>query len=340
MAKTLTLPIAYAQLVLDVAHAQGLDQAALLDGLELKPETLRQADARLPMETCARLLLRVMHRSDNPAIGYDIGLHSNLRTHGLVGLGVLSLPTLREALDFGARFINLRTPFLRIETRVDGDTAAVLVEESLPLGPLRDCCFDLFLVGMWRISQSLTVDAPAARSLATLEFDRPQPTYFPAYRDRLPPVRFNACANRIVFPVGLLDRPLGPTDRGAAETVQAQLERERSLLPVDDGSIGPRVMALLQQAAPTLPSLPQAAGQLHLSPRSLKRRLHKEGLLYSELLAGARAQAACTLLESTPLSVAGIAERLGYRDPANFTRAFRRWTGRCPSAWRRDAGTP
>ena len=72
-----------------------------------------------------------------------------------------------------------------------------------------------------------------------------------------------------------------------------------------------------------------------MSVRSLQRRLADFGLTHSRLLDEVRLEAARRLLERTDTSLAQIASDLGYADPANFTRAFQRWTAQTPSAYRR-----
>ena len=86
---------------------------------------------------------------------------------------------------------------------------------------------------------------------------------------------------------------------------------------------------------PAPPSLEAIAGQLHLTPRTLIRRLKSSGTSYRQLLDDARIDCAQTLLGDARLMVAEVAARLGYSDPANFGRAFRKLTGTTPAAWRR-----
>ncbi len=77
-----------------------------------------------------------------------------------------------------------------------------------------------------------------------------------------------------------------------------------------------------------------------MSVRSLQRRLLEIGLTHRRLLDEVRFEAACHMLERTETSLAQIASNLGYADPANFTRAFERWTGQTPSAYRRRSRHP
>jgi AraC-like DNA-binding protein len=88
------------------------------------------------------------------------------------------------------------------------------------------------------------------------------------------------------------------------------------------------------------PSLAEVASMLHLSPRTLRRRLAEEGTSYRTLLDEVRGQLAEELLLNEQLTVEEVAQRLGYAETSSFTHAFRRWTGQGPRALRDAAGGP
>jgi AraC-like DNA-binding protein len=58
---------------------------------------------------------------------------------------------------------------------------------------------------------------------------------------------------------------------------------------------------------------------------------------FSSLVDAERMRRALLLLRSHELTIENVGERLGYQNIANFTRAFRRWTGKTPSAYRNGA---
>ena len=74
---------------------------------------------------------------------------------------------------------------------------------------------------------------------------------------------------------------------------------------------------------------------MHTTPRTLIRRLRNEDATYRDILEDLRREYAGQLLQDARLTVADVGEVLGYREPANFGRAFRRWYGASPAAWRR-----
>jgi AraC-like DNA-binding protein len=97
------------------------------------------------------------------------------------------------------------------------------------------------------------------------------------------------------------------------------------------GSLRLAIAAVMHEATPSLDWAADVAG---VSSRTLRRRLDAIGLSWSGLIAQTRFNTARRLLETNDLEIRDVAREVGYSDPANFTRAFRRWTGESPSAYR------
>jgi AraC-like DNA-binding protein len=116
-------------------------------------------------------------------------------------------------------------------------------------------------------------------------------------------------------------------DPAATRLAREQCERELAALGEGAPVVG-RVRGLLRDDLSL--SLPDAAKRVSMSPRTLKRRLAEQGTTFTELIDDARRQRALVLLEDRRLTLEAIAAELGYSDTANFSRAFRRWTGRPP----------
>src|SRR5262249_42875182 len=79
------------------------------------------------------------------------------------------------------------------------------------------------------------------------------------------------------------------------------------------------------------------ASQLGLSRQSLFRKLKAEGVTFEEVLDGLRRTLALRYLNGEGLSVKETAFRLGFSEPASFSRAFKRWTGKSPLEVRRKS---
>ncbi len=137
--------------------------------------------------------------------------------------------------------------------------------------------------------------------------------------------RFGAAADCIVFPQAVL------ASRLCSDRVTAALRPT----PLPDGdfltSVRETIRCLLEFGELDLPTLAEAA---NTSVRSLHRRLGEAGLKFRRLADDARFDASCRLLRDPTIRITDIAVELGYTDAANFTRAFRRWAGVSPLAFR------
>ena len=82
------------------------------------------------------------------------------------------------------------------------------------------------------------------------------------------------------------------------------------------------------------PTVNYTAHRVGIPVRTLQRRLRDSGLSYSELVEQTRFELACRLLDKPGAKATDVARALGYTDPSSFSRAFRRWTGMSPRAYR------
>lgn len=168
-------------------------------------------------------------------------------------------------------------------------------------------------------------------------FDWPEPPYYSQFRERLPTVRWNQPHNQIRFPLALLDRAVLTADSSAVKQALQALERELAELGDAPENVAAQVRAALQRGRDGYPALDTIAARLHMSGSTLKRRLQAGGTRFQALLDETRREDALRLLQNPGLDLQEIGRLLGFSDPACFTRAFRRWTGKTPSAWR-EAG--
>lgn len=327
------IPAVYGLLILDVADHHAVDRQKLIEEAGIPVRLLDEPNARLTVRQAGGLLYLASQRSSEPGFGYEIGLHSNLTSHGLMGYGLLSSATLREAIALGEKFVQLRLPMLSIRQFVEDGFGVIDVRETAPVGPMRQCLFDLFLVGLARMAPALT-GRSVPREEIELCFDYPEPDYYSRYADRLPSMRFNTGSNQLRFPAKYLDFKPDTANPVTARMVEEQCVQELEQLGLA-GDLVKQVQALLKASGEGFPGLGSVAASLHMSERSLKRKLKAHGTSFRVLLDAARHQDSIRLLKNSELSIERIAGQLGYADPANFTRAFRKWTNVTPSQYRR-----
>lgn len=146
-------------------------------------------------------------------------------------------------------------------------------------------------------------------------------------------VSFNQPNNAISFPKSLLIRRL----KHPGECDLSQQQQDCALLKTSAPALNFTVslrqllQSLLRDGYPHVEMVAEIVG---MSTRSLQRRLAGDGLSYSRLVDQVRFNLAADLLKEPSIHLLEIAFELGYTDAANFTRAFRRWTGKTPSQFR------
>jgi AraC-like DNA-binding protein len=150
------------------------------------------------------------------------------------------------------------------------------------------------------------------------------------------PLRFDSEESAIVFESHWLERPLPPLDPRTRRQIEATVKSRQSELLADFPSAVRRALRKQLLIGPC--SIDAVAAQFGMHRRTLDRRLQQHGVHYRDLLDAVRHEAACQLLRDTRLQVQQIAESLRYSSAANFSTAFRRWTGLSPLDFRRTAG--
>jgi AraC-like DNA-binding protein len=136
-----------------------------------------------------------------------------------------------------------------------------------------------------------------------------------------------------------LDYPLIMASAVALRLANEQCERELQALS-SGGPFVETVRNLLVNREGTFRSARQVADAVGMSPRTLRRKLALHGSSLSTLFDRERRDQALLLLRLQKLSLADVAERLEYGNVQTFVRAFQRWTGMTPAAYRRNSGPP
>jgi AraC-like DNA-binding protein len=147
------------------------------------------------------------------------------------------------------------------------------------------------------------------------------------------PVRFGQPRNAIVLAAAQLALPsthASPPLHALHEKVVAE-----ALPPTVERPLLDRLRAALaDQLEGGPPPLSALAKALATSTRTLQRRLAEQGIDYQQVVDDVRHERALTLLADPAMSVLAVARAVGYGDASAFHRAFRRWTGTTPAAWR------
>lgn len=146
-------------------------------------------------------------------------------------------------------------------------------------------------------------------------------------------VRFSAQINAMVIDKQYLHLPWPNGSATSRALAQRQCEEEQSALAYS-GGLKAMLCDYLRAEIRRAPTLERCAAHFNMSSATLKRKLHKHGTHYQELLDRVRKQVSVYLLQVCGYSNEQVASYLGFHDSANFRRSFKRWTGLTPSAYR------
>jgi AraC-like DNA-binding protein len=307
----------------------------VLAGTGLREEELGDELARVPLESYLAAVRQARDLTNEPGLGFCMGLSARVSAFGHLGFAVMSAATVRDAIDVAVQFAPMISTSMTLHLKVESGIASLVVEDRAGVDDdIRDVIVISRLAALWNVAYALSgldLDGVA-------EMNIPEPPYHRRFAHLVPGTRYGQPTNRIVMRAEKLDVPLLMADPAALRIARDRCEQALDSLTAG-GRLVRRVRQLLTDpAGKGYRSLDEVASKIHMSPSTLKRRLLLQGHSMSRLLQEERRDRALLLLRSSALSVEEVAERLGYWSVQNFVRAFRRWTGLTPSAYRQTAG--
>ncbi|PTY38253.1 AraC family transcriptional regulator [Saccharospirillum sp. MSK14-1] len=303
------------------------------------PELRAVLDSRGPADIVALPLWRellasaVALRPQQPAPGLAIGGLVQPRHLGVLGYLTLTCQTLGEAMLAYQRYESLFYGQDLVEVLSEGSVINLRWPASASVGDLAD---SVSIAALIRFMRRLASQPP---SLTDVSFVFPAPTQeaHQAYEDFFGcPVHFDASHTSVRFPQSLLSIRLPHNDTSLRALLDQQAQALLQALPDSD----PFDRALQHTMVRLLPegqvSLKRVAAQLHVSVRTLQRRLEQRQLTWRSLLDRTREQLAHHYLADASLTLSEIALLLGYSEHSAFSRAYRQWTGHTPAQARQS----
>ncbi len=319
----------YARLLCEVAKDHDLPVADILREAGLSAARIDSAAQHIGHAQMNALIRGVRARCDDPLLPFELGAKARSDVHGLPGIAMLCSRDLRQGLATLCQLSSLRSSQFRGQL---SENAGEVRLDFMPVSPIHDLqefiCAALGLI----LAQLLGSMLGEQRQQLRVGLPMRPPACADTVISWFPcPVTFNTPTLSVSLPLALLDQPCPAADAHTHAVALRQCALDQMGL---QGDLASRLRAHLAGCQLEYPSLEDCARLLCLSPRSLSRALQQAGCSYQQLLDEAREQEALRLLAESPLAVEQIAWQLGYADPSNFNRAFRRWQGCTPQAWR------
>jgi len=265
-------------------------------------------------------------------LGFQIGRHIPVTAFGTMSLGILTAPTIGEALQFIADVHHLESPIINLSyerTTSEG-------RFTIGFRHLMDSAAEAFIVAVCTAAIDREIGRSSERTgnIARLELthsSKGMEADYQKYLSLTPHTSGNS--NRLVFGRSILKLANITADvdtfNNVVSTCMKRAEFQINGVPLHD-----RVHEVIMSNISAPPSLERLAKILGMTPRRLRALLNKEHTSYQTIIRDCRTEYARAQLKNPSVSLSQIADRLGYSDLTAFSHSFNRWTGKSPSALR------
>ncbi len=324
----------YARFVLRELTQRGIPEQPLFAGTSLNRDTL-ETGGDISMLDFSTFLENARNTSGDEQLGLMIGRKTSIAVLGSLGAAIIAAPTVREGLQMMESYSRLHVSYIEVEliSNLRGMSVRFLFEPGL--GETERFHAETAAMLLQNYMETVT---GAQLSDAQYRFFFTQPDYAGQYTYYLhSPIVFSCENTSVEITHQWLDLKSPYFDKEAWNQAQLLLARRiKELVDNQEDTYTKHLSAILRSYEPPLPDLTTVAQKLHLSERTLNRRLQHEDTSFREIRSRALNAWAAQYLLETNSTVESIAYTLGYKDTANFRRAFRTWEACSPSDFRKQ----
>lgn len=312
-----------------VIRQLGFDPVPMIAAAGLNPAVFDDPSNRIPYEGALRLLNAAAVQTRCPHIGLLLGRMWRVPDLGLLGELVRHSPTVGAALQEFVVHHHLNSEGALAFLVGRGSSVDLGYAVYLPFAGSYSELYDGALAALASFFREL---CGAEWSPSAVFLSRSAPADVAPYRDFFrAPLHFGSDVCALRFDAKWMDWPVA-----GADPQRLRLAR-RKALAIGDAT-------LVEKAHRTLRTLllhgrssgADVAQSLAIHRRTLQRRLRANGTTFQHVLDRVRFAVAKDLLEDSTAAVTDISAALGYADDVSFIRAFRRWMGTTPGAWRKS----
>jgi AraC-like DNA-binding protein len=323
-------PIQYVRQIADLLADMGIDLEQWLGCAGLNDAVLADANWSVTYEEYQCLISNAIKMSSEPALGLLVGERLRITSHGMLGFAAMNCASLRQAILLFEDFVQLRFSLISIHLEVVDNEAQVHFAVTQPLAELEIPVIEAVVLAVKNLLDHISM---GLCQISRVNFANADPGYGELATDLFKcQVHYEQAWDGFVLPLEVIDEPLDAADPAsfdeAARICQHELEKRDAQI-----SLSTSVRRLMLDKQSGFPSLSVTARLFHMTPRTLHRRLKEEGTSYQTILDEERHRLALQYLQNSKCSIQEIAFNLGYTDPANFRRAFKRWEKMTPSEY-------
>ena len=321
--------------LLEAIGRAGADPDQVLRSVELDRAVLSNAEGFIPSSVFARMLEEAARATGDPCFGLHFGERFNVKNVGPLAYVVLNSPTIAVADEHVARYMRLYNQAAKVFFTVDEQRAYlqyVLVDLGIAV-PRQQNEYSMAI----RLN-TIRMMVGSQWSPLEVRFAHEGPEQISEHlRIFRAPVLFGYPTNAFVIEREFLERPIPAADQRLYRIMKRYLERVLAEIPQEDGVLASIRRAVAESMREGDPNLARVAKKMAMSPRALQRQLKEQGIEFKQLVTDTRRRFALSYLRNRRNTLTEIAFLLGYSEVSAFNRAFKRWTGSTPLAYRGPA---
>ncbi len=318
-----------------VMLAKGYPLAAVVRGTGLDVDALTDSKYLVDPAQYLGAVENMIELTGGEGLGLEIGLQRDAKDFGILGYAALSCRSVRQAVEeFWGRHGEALGMMAKIAIpRGDSEPLSLGIAAASNSPQVYRFFVEEALCLLSTVGAQVSGVVPRFSSL-TLRY--PAPSYQRRYREVFDcPVVFGAARTRVILRRSWFEMPLKTSDPELIHLYQSHLVSLRHEIEASN-PLGVRLHHLFDRRSGDFPPLNEAAKQLGVSPRTLRRQLQQRGQTYRKLIADQQRKSSLSLLRSTQLCTKAVGQRAGFDDVNAFRRAFKRWTGQSVTEFRKS----
>jgi AraC-like DNA-binding protein len=322
--------------IVDMLVADGVELAEALAGVGVSGNELHSPDMLVSVEQVVAGCRNAIRLSSDPRLAFRVGLSMHVSVYGMYGYAILCSADFRKTMDFCVKYHVLATPLVALSF-AEQDQSAIWTIDPIIQSSFDDRLYRFIVEMQLGLTLSLLRDVMGPSFAPDrIEVVYPRPSESRSFETLAGcSARYAQTANRFVFGAKWLDGTAKLGNRTTYAIVVALCDELLADLSMRAGAAGKIRASVLRDIA-SRPTLTATARQLGTTARTLRRQLKQQGTSFRAVVDELRAQVALKYLRETAMTNEDIAAALGFSDAANFRHAFRRWTGKSPSLFRRQ----
>ncbi|MGF9763228.1 AraC family transcriptional regulator [Microvirga sp. 0TCS3.31] len=327
-----TIRLGVAREIVSVLGDLGANPDRIIAEAKLDPRLFDDGNNTVPFATLGRLVSLCVTRTSCPVFGLLVGQKASLSALGLLGGLMQHSPTVGDALRGFVRHLHLQDRGAAPLLSVNEDVAVLSYAIYEPGIESVDQISDAAIATVLNLMRTLC--GPQWTPTEVL-LPRSPPADLAPYRRLFgAPVRFNEETAALVFSAGWLDHRIAGADAVVHDVFAEQIAELEAVPAVNFRDDLRRILRsrLLSRSC----SAETIADLFAMHRRTLNRRLSAEGTGFRTIVEEMRFEIACQMLAGTRMPFVQIAAALAFSEASAFTRAFRRWSGQTPTAWRAE----